>query len=186
MACSGLCLEATVPQAYALRRQTIPVTLRVVNRAPVEINLNSVSLNHQDTSWNQPLLSGVNYSLVRHVSLGDLPISQPYWLVEPMSPGSYNVQDQTLIGNPENTPVSGSHIQNQPVWRIIQFRQKVIYRYTDPVKGELYQPLTIVPALDGLLRSVFTRFYKRKGTGTVGYYSAKSDEVSGGREIRYA
>jgi LmbE family N-acetylglucosaminyl deacetylase len=147
LACSGLYLEATVPQAYALRRQTIPVTLRVVNRAPVQINLNSVSTNHQDTSWNQSLLSGVNYSLVRHVSLGDLPISQPYWLVEPMSAGSYNVYDQTLIGNPENKPSLEAIFSISLYGESFQFRQKVMYKYTDPVKGESYQPLTIVPAL---------------------------------------
>lgn len=147
MACGGLYLEATVPQAYALRRQSVPVTLRIVNRAPVQINLNSVSLNHQDTGWSQSLLSGVNYSLVRHVSLEDLPISQPYWLVEPMTPGSYNVYDQTLIGNPENRPSLEAIFNINLYGETFQFRQKVMYKSTDPVKGESYQPLTIVPAL---------------------------------------
>ncbi|MEJ0080041.1 MAG: hypothetical protein WDM78_03545 [Puia sp.] len=72
-ACSGLWLEATVPQAYALHNQTIPVTLRVVNRAPLAITIHSVILNGQDTSWNLPMQPGVNYSLVRRISLGGLP-----------------------------------------------------------------------------------------------------------------
>ena len=41
-ACSGLWLEATVPQAYALQDQTVPVTFRVVNRAPIGIMIHSV------------------------------------------------------------------------------------------------------------------------------------------------
>ena len=92
------------PTAYAFRNQTIPVTLHAVNRSPVPIRVNSVSLNQQDTSWNLPCNREINYSLVRNVSLRGLPISQPYWLVEPMSPGSYNVQDQKLIGKPKNPP----------------------------------------------------------------------------------
>ena len=53
--CSGLWMEATVPEGYALRNQTVPVTLRMVNRAPVSIMVNSVSLNQQDTSL-EPVL----------------------------------------------------------------------------------------------------------------------------------
>jgi LmbE family N-acetylglucosaminyl deacetylase len=146
-ACSALYLEATVPQAYALRNQTIPVTLRLVNRTPVSIKLNSVSLNQQDTICNQELQSGVNYSFVRRVSLKDLPISQPYWLVEPMSAGSYNVHDQTLIGNPENAPSLEVLFKITLCNESFLIRQKVNYRFTDAVRGESYQPLTIVPAL---------------------------------------
>jgi LmbE family N-acetylglucosaminyl deacetylase len=146
-ACSGLYMEATVPQAYAIHNQNIPVTLRVINRSPVSIILNSVSMNQQDTNWNQPLQSGVNYSIVRRVSLKDLPISQPYWLVTPMSPGSYNVHDQTLIGDPENKPSLEAIFSLTLYNESFLIRQRVNYKYTDAVKGESYQPLTIVPAL---------------------------------------
>lgn len=144
--CSGLWLEATVPQGYALRNQTIPVTLRVVNRAPVSIQVNSVSLNRQDTSWNQPLEPGVDYSLVRWISLRDLPVSQPYWLVEPMSTGSYNVQDQTLIGKPQNPPALEAVFNIRLYGELFTWRQPVYYKHTDAVRGEHFDPLTIVPA----------------------------------------
>ncbi|HEY2350464.1 MAG TPA: PIG-L family deacetylase [Puia sp.] len=144
-ACSGLWLEATVPQAYALRNQTIPVTLRVVNRAPLGITIHSVILNGQDTSWNLTLQQGVNYSLVRRISLRNLPISQPYWLTEPMSQGSYNVQDQRLIGRPLNPPVLDAEFEVGLFGETFRFRQRVLYRFTDAVKGELFEPLTIVP-----------------------------------------
>ena len=146
-ACSGLYLEATVPQAYALVNQTIPVTLRVVNRSPVTITLNSVKLNNQDTSCDLPLQQGINYTLVRRISLRNLPISQPYWLVDPMSPGAYNVHDQTLIGNPQNAPSLEAYFTVYLSGESFLFKQNVSYKFTDPVKGESYQPLTIVPAL---------------------------------------
>jgi LmbE family N-acetylglucosaminyl deacetylase len=144
-ACSGIWLEATAPEAYAIRNQTIPVTLRSVNRSPIPISLRSVTLNQQDTTWNQTLEPGVNYSLVQQVSLRDIPISQPYWLVEPMSPGSYNVQDQTLIGRPQNPPVLEAAFHLNIYGENFIFRQPVFYKYTDAVKGEMFEPLTIVP-----------------------------------------
>jgi LmbE family N-acetylglucosaminyl deacetylase len=161
-ACSGLYLEATVPQAYALRNQIVPVTLRVVNRAPISITLNSVSLNQQDTNWNQQLQAGVNYSLTRRISLRDLPISQPYWLIEPMSPGSYNVHDQTLIGNPENAPSLEALFSINLYGVSFLIRQKVNYRYTEAVKGESYQPITIVPTLMAYCDPSLLVFTKRK------------------------
>ena len=144
-ACSGLWLEATVPQAYAIRNQTIPVTLRVVNRAPLGMTVQSVVLNGQDTSWNLTLQPGVNYSLVRQISLRGLPISQPYWLKESMSPGSYNVQDQTMIGKPLNPPVLDAIFEVRLLGESFRFKQSVFYRFTDAVKGEIFEPLTIVP-----------------------------------------
>jgi LmbE family N-acetylglucosaminyl deacetylase len=144
--CSGLWLEATVPEGYALRNQSIPVTLRVVNRAPVSISLNAVSINQQDTGWNQLLQPGVNYSITRRISLRNLPISQPYWLIGPMSPGSYNVQDQTLIGKPLNPPELEAVFNIFLYGELFTLREVVYYKYTDPVKGELYEPLTIVPS----------------------------------------
>jgi len=145
--CCGLYAEATVPGGYAVQDQVIPVTLQIINRSPISLNLNSVSINDQDSVWHQELRPEVNYSTVRNISLKDIPISQPYWLVEPMSTGSYNVQDQALIGRPQNPPVL------QAVFKIIlsgetfSFRKTVFYKSTDPVKGELVQPLTIVPPL---------------------------------------
>jgi LmbE family N-acetylglucosaminyl deacetylase len=145
-ACSGLWLEATVPEGYALQNQTVPVTLRVVNRSPIPIALSSVSLNHQDSGWTQVLQTGVNYSATRRVSLVNLPVSQPYWLVESMSPGSYNVHDQTLIGLPENPPALEAVFVVRLFGEQFSLSQRVFFKYTDPVKGELFEPLTIVPA----------------------------------------
>lgn len=145
-ACSGLYLEATVPEGYAIKNQTVPVTLRVVNRAPISITLRSVSMNRQDTAWNLDAQAGVNYTLVRQISLIGIPISQPYWLVEPMSAGSYNVQDQTLIGKPENPPALEAVFVVNISGEDVELRQPVKFKYTDPVKGEIFEPLTIVPA----------------------------------------
>ena len=146
-ACSGLWMEATVPEAYAVEGETIPVTITLTNRSTIDLTLHSVSINKQDTNCNQLLQSGVNYSVKRWISLKGLPISQPYWLLEPMSPGSYNVQDQTLIGKPQNSPEPEVVFRLSLLGESFTFSQRVFYKFTDPVHGELFEPLTIVPAL---------------------------------------
>jgi LmbE family N-acetylglucosaminyl deacetylase len=144
-ACSGLYLEATVPGGYARLNQTIPVTLQVINRSPEMITLNTVSMNDQDTACNQILKPEINYTYLKSVSLRNLPVSQPYWLVEPMTKGSYNVDDQTLIGNPQNSPSLEAIFTVSMGEERFLFKKAVVYKYTDAVKGEMYQPLTIVP-----------------------------------------
>jgi LmbE family N-acetylglucosaminyl deacetylase len=147
MACSGLWMEATVSGAYAASGQTIPVTITLINRSTVSLTLNSVSINKQDTNCNQLMQPGINYLYKRMASLKDLPISQPYWLREPMSPGSYNVQDQTLIGMPQNLPEPAVVFQVSLMGEPFLFTQRIYYKFTDPVHGEQFQPLTIVPTL---------------------------------------
>jgi LmbE family N-acetylglucosaminyl deacetylase len=144
-ACSGLYLEATVPGGYARLNETIPVTLQVINRSPAVIRLNDVSMNNQDTVCNQDLKPEINYSCIKAVSLRDLPVSQPYWLVEPMTTGSYNVYDQTLIGQPQNSPALEAVFSISIGNETLLFKKAVVYQFTDAVKGEMYQPLTIVP-----------------------------------------
>ena len=144
--CGGLYMEATASEAYALRNQTIPVTLQIISRSPVPISVGNVRLKQQDSSWNLVLKPGVNYSVVKKINLGNIPISQPYWLVEPMSPGSYNVHDQTLIGRPRNPADLAAVFEIRIFGEWLSFEQPVFYKYTDPVKGERFEPVTIVPS----------------------------------------
>ena len=146
-ACSGLWMEATVSEAYAVSGQTIPVIITLINRSTASLTLNSVGINKQDTNCNQLMQPGINYSYKRMISLKDLPVSQPYWLREPMSPGSFNVQDQTLIGMPQNPPEPAVVFQVSLMGEPFTFTQRVYYKFTDPVHGEQFQPLTIVPVL---------------------------------------
>jgi hypothetical protein len=71
-------------------------------------------------------------------------ITQPYWLQLPMDKGSFNVADQRQIGKGESDPFSvvfSMLIEGKE----FKFTKPVRYKFTDPVKGELYQPLTILP-----------------------------------------
>jgi LmbE family N-acetylglucosaminyl deacetylase len=186
--CSGLWLEATVPEGYAIKDQTIPVTLRLVNRAPVQIQLNSVGMNHQDTAWSQNLQTDVNYAVVRQISLRNLPVSQPYWLVEPMSAGSYNVNDQVMIGRPQNPPALEAEFNISFLGESFIIRQQVFFKYTDAVKGELFEPLTIVPKLMAYCDPnlmVFTKDMKKQIVVTRQWKTTITD-VDGSAVIRPA
>ena len=77
----------------------------------------------------------------------DAKISQPYWLVEPMSKGSYNVSDQTMIGKPQNDPQE-AEVNLSIDGENLDYKIPIQFKSSDPVKGETYEPLFIIPKIE--------------------------------------
>jgi peptidoglycan hydrolase-like protein with peptidoglycan-binding domain len=79
---------------------------------------------------------------------------QPYWLREQMDTGSFNVNSQSLIGyaqNPANDVKLSFKIGNYTYSE----DYPLLYKFTDPVKGEIYQPVfTVPPIVVGALPAV--------------------------------
>lgn len=145
-ACTGLFLEATVSGGYTVQGQPLTVNASLVNRSPEAVVLTGLSLNGKDSSVNQPLADNVSASVaLKTVLAADFPISQPYWLREPMSTGSFNVHDQTLIGDALGRPALELRFTVSIHAVSFTFIKPVLYKYTDDVKGELYEPLTVLP-----------------------------------------
>jgi hypothetical protein len=69
--------------------------------------------------------------------------TQPYWLENGLQGGRFNVTKQNLIGLPElNTLYAGFDIKVGDA--LLNLSRPVQYKYTDPVKGELFEPVQIV------------------------------------------
>ncbi|MBE9584519.1 PIG-L family deacetylase [Mucilaginibacter sp. JRF] len=71
--------------------------------------------------------------------------SQPYWLSTDHGIGMYSLQADTLAGYPEtpnSSPVTFEFTINN---KKIRYEVPIWYKYTDPVRGEVYQPVEVVP-----------------------------------------
>ncbi|MEJ7611413.1 MAG: hypothetical protein WKF88_09585 [Ferruginibacter sp.] len=67
-------------------------------------------------------------------------------MANPLRGGSFDVQDQQLIGLPENEKMDV--VFNVTINdKIFSFSKPLLYKFTDPVKGELYEPVVIVPSV---------------------------------------
>jgi LmbE family N-acetylglucosaminyl deacetylase len=169
-ACGGLWLEATVHSPYAAQGDTLNVSMVVNNRGGMSADLKGMELVSStvvrsrnmysvlphdkilwpsaqlDTAISVPLEKNKNVSINYSFKIADKePITQPYYLEEEMAPGSYNVKDQLLIGNPQSTPAYEVNFQLSIQGQVFRFTRPVQYIYTDPVQGELNEPLTILP-----------------------------------------
>jgi len=145
-AASGLFVDATTVDAQVVQSDVIKLGFFLNNRNGNTIKLNHITISGFDTALNVPLASNQNFSLSKEIFVSsETPVSQPYWLKNEMKEGHFEINDQQLIGNADNAPalsaVFNLNIEGQDFTIVKSVRQK----YTDPVKGELYQPLTVVP-----------------------------------------
>lgn len=143
--CLGLYAEAVTSQQTAVTGDSLQVTVNLVNRSPVAVT--SVSLKYADTLITLTPSAADNKmysaSIRKPVPIGFMD-DQPYWLRDQMDTGSFTVNDQSLIGRPENLPV-GVTLSYRVGDVVLQEVLPLRYKYTDPVKGEIYQPVVVVP-----------------------------------------
>jgi LmbE family N-acetylglucosaminyl deacetylase len=144
--CSGLWLEALTQQPYAVKGNAIQVTVVLNNRLGAPISVKEVSFSGFDSVWKQELKGDKNYFFSQTITVAqDKPVTQPYWLAAEMSPGSFNVKDQRLIGDPQGPPAYAVDFRLDVGGQEIVYTRPVQYKYTDPVKGEVYEPVTVIP-----------------------------------------
>ncbi|MGY3090449.1 LmbE family N-acetylglucosaminyl deacetylase [Hymenobacter sp. UYAg731] len=178
-ACLGLYIEANASAAIVASGQKLPVTLTMVNRSPIAIQVQSLNIYgfKLDTLINKTLAAGQLLSLPVSINVSNtVQNSQPYWLREVPSVGMYklpkqipngsspstvyafgrhgfeqipgsgeNIEQQQLVGLPENPPLPSVYVSAKIQEGLIEFMVPVQYKHTDPVLGELYQPLAVVP-----------------------------------------
>jgi hypothetical protein len=59
--------------------------------------------------------------------------------------GYFNVKDQQKIGQPDIDPAYIANFTITIEGQDLSFAKPVKYKFTDPVKGEMYEPLVIIP-----------------------------------------
>lgn len=108
----------------------------------------SAKSNVFDTSVNINLEKSQNISIDYTYKLDDYaPLSQPYWLERPMKAGYFDVTNPLLIGEAENKSNFVARYTIQIEGQDFVVERPLQYKFVDPVKGELYEPLTVVPKL---------------------------------------
>ena len=149
-ACGGLWLEATVSNPYVVQGDSLKVSVSVNNRLNIHATLLHVRVNGFDSLFNLGLPGNKDILFTKSIFIPNrYPITQPYWLAEEMSPGSFNVSDQRLIGLPQGKPAFEAEFIFNLDGEEFSFSRPVQYKFRDDVKGELYQPVTVLPAFTG-------------------------------------
>lgn len=146
--CAGLYLEGVSELSTATKKDSIGIKLEAINRSKQKISLKSIKILPQESVLKVGKALGNNESFSREerIKIEDpIRLTSPYWLDQKGSLGMYKVEDPSLIGQPVSLHDLKAVFVLDFEGMQIEFVRDIVYKYNDPVKGEVYQPLEIVP-----------------------------------------
>jgi LmbE family N-acetylglucosaminyl deacetylase len=147
LTCSGLWAEAYAAEYMAVPGNDVSITAQIITRNNCEVKLNSISFfNQTDTTTAKSLKQNELLSFKHKEKLASTtPFSNPYWLNEKHAIGMYAVTNKQLIGKPENDAFAKVTFDVNIYDLNLKIERGLVYKYTDPVKGEVYRPFEILP-----------------------------------------
>ena len=147
-ACLGLHVEASTTNGAVTPGQTATIKLEAINRCNIPVTLQEIRFPLSGDSMKIDAALPSNELVTRDLSCKipeNTPYSQPYWLRKSGTLGAFAVDDQTLVGLPENPPDLPVEIVLQINGQELRYIVDTKYRMVDPVAGELRRPLVIEP-----------------------------------------
>ncbi|MBP6589373.1 MAG: PIG-L family deacetylase [Chitinophagaceae bacterium] len=144
--CSGLFMDITTAEQFAVQTDSLRFNFAFNNRLGSSISLEKIILDQFDSSFTRQLEKNRNFGFSKTLYIpANKPITQPYWLEKKMKEGYFDVTNQLLIGQPNVNTAFNAFIHLNIYGEGYIMARPVRYKFTDPVKGELYQPLVVVP-----------------------------------------
>jgi LmbE family N-acetylglucosaminyl deacetylase len=159
VACSGVYIESSTAKAVVSPGQALPIKLEAINRSKVSVQLvearapisgETLRLD-APLAQDQPVTKDLSPTIPK-----DFGTTQPYWLRKPPALGTFIVDDQKLVGLPENPPPFPIEVLLRFGDQEIAYSVDTKYRTVDRVIGEIRQDLVIAPPVfANLQNSVF-------------------------------
>ncbi|CAN5458858.1 PIG-L family deacetylase [soil metagenome] len=144
--CSGYWTAAYAPAARFASGDSIPVTIQAIERSNITASLPGLPAADKDSVWNGTLPQNILKNFSKTYP-GKKTISQPYWLSTPHEKGMFILDDKKHTGDPWFEDALTVNYDVVIMGEKIPVSLPVLYKHTDPVKGELYDPLTVSPVL---------------------------------------
>ena len=162
--CMGLYLEAVANESTATVNQPVSITIEAINRSAQKVSLESITLMPQGKliKVDKKLLNNESFKEEQKLTIPQgVHLTSPYWLAEKGSLGMYKVADKSLIGNPVTLREVSVAFSLDINGTSLDFNKDIVYKFNDPVKGEVYQPFEIVPEVASEIKSkvvIFNEF----------------------------
>ena len=147
--CAGLAIDVSAADSAVVAGHELKVSVSVINRSGYPFTLQTVGSRYAAPSMAVGKRLADNVPLKTDLTIkvpADEPVSQPYWLRKTPLKGSYVVEDQELIGRPENPPaipIIVTLVDDR--MHTLFYTVPAVYRWTDPVRGEQTRNVDVVP-----------------------------------------
>src|SRR5262249_13278305 len=126
---------------------SVTLTTSVLLRRPAQVTLTAAQLGTLSLLGSTALKAGVTVESKTTVEVpADTRVSNPAWLDAP-EPRLYPVRNPAWIGLPEEPAPLEAEVVLAFGSESITVRRPVAYKWTDPVLGERYRRLEVLPAV---------------------------------------
>ena len=144
--CAGLYAEAAAGDAVANPGGDVALTVTAINRSPATMTLREVRLpGGEKFGVDKPLGDNKAVKIEHTFKLpAETEYTQPYWLAAPPDKGHWTVHDPALIGRPE-TPAPNAELVVAVAGTNVVLERPLAYKWVDPVAGERWRPLEVLP-----------------------------------------
>jgi LmbE family N-acetylglucosaminyl deacetylase len=148
--CSGLYLEAVSESQEVNPNSILKVKTEIINRSLIKMNLKSIetfspilkSIEPKELVFNKNNSDAIEFELPKNIDY-----TSPYWLNQKGTVGMYRVDEQNKIGIPDVIRQLEVTFNIEIEGVTISFERNIVFKTNDNVKGEIYQPLDIVPEI---------------------------------------
>jgi len=147
-ACLGLNIESSSTIAAVSAVQPLPIKFEAINRSKVPVQLLEVRTPVTGETLKLDLPLPTDRFVAKDLAPTlpkEVTWSQPYWLRKPATLGTFAVDDQTLIGLPENPPPFPVEVALRVGDQDLRYSVDTKYRLVDPIIGEVRQTLVLAP-----------------------------------------
>ncbi len=139
VACAGIWVGSYAESPLYSLGETIAVHNELVIRSNTNVRLESI--NGQRTLQPLPKDEIVQVSS----TLKPTNISQPYWLEQPATQGSFIFTDRKLLEQPFSAQVPSVEIVLSVNGHLLTLRNEIQHQHLDPLRGQVLRPIQVTP-----------------------------------------
>jgi LmbE family N-acetylglucosaminyl deacetylase len=152
--CAGLWIEAIASRPQVTPGAPLRIVTSALARAATPLELERLELLRfgiqsstvEEHPAPRPLAANVALTDTFDIQVPlDADSVQPYWLRRPSAGAWYEIEDPLMTGVPENLPSLVMRFHVDANGEHLNLDVPVVYRWVDPVAGERYRALDVVP-----------------------------------------
>jgi LmbE family N-acetylglucosaminyl deacetylase len=147
--CAGVYVEALSASASVVPGEALSYSIQVLSRMNTSVTVKGIQFTNQSDSSFQYALKNIDSYTFKHSDLvaTNQPYSEPYWLSAPKTTGAYIFPGLAMSGIAENKAAFSVKVLLEVQGQTISVARSIQNKVTDPVKGEVYRPIEVLPGV---------------------------------------
>ena len=146
--CLGFFAEVTASGFQGAPGEPVKTTIEMLNRSHADLKVKRITAT--GLSWDSVVADNLEHNRPLVITMQgkidhNKEYSDPYWLRGSHDTGLFTVEDKSTIGLPQNSPAVVLNIDLMIGNESLTLQRPLIYKWVDPVNGELWRPFEIVP-----------------------------------------